>query len=207
MQASNANNTGVNVREENNSTLNWSEEEGNKNGEDGGTKIDTVQEGILKDLKDFELELSNVRKSTMVNNGPLKWKAIEEQFGPISKSPLKFVDRDSSRFEDQIQRTTLASRSLFDNSKTPTNRVPLTSSTGLVFLSKTMHRRIKELDVDSESDGNLPLAVAIVRKHSGVPPRHNHRSMEKRMDKEIPGGKKHLASSAREIWPNCEWQP
>ena len=138
-------------------------------------------------------------KSTMANNGSLKWKAIEEEFGPVSKTPLKFVDGDSSCFEDQIQKTTLASRSLFDNSKTPTSTVPLTSSTGLVSLSKALHKRIGESDVDSESDGNLPLAVAIVRKHSGVPPRHNHRSMEKRMDTEIAGGQKHLVSNVENI--------
>jgi hypothetical protein len=51
----------------------------------------------------------------------------------------------------------------------------------LVSLSKEVHGRIGESDADSESDGNLPLAAAIIRRHSGVPPRHNHRLSDKRM--------------------------
>jgi len=51
----------------------------------------------------------------------------------------------------------------------------------LVSLLKAVHGHIGELDAHSESDGNLPLAAAIIRKHSGVPPKHNHRLSDKRM--------------------------
>ena len=202
VQASNADDTGVNVREEDNSIPALGEEEGDKRGEDGGTRIDTVHEGVLKDPKDSELELSPGRKATMVNNGHSKWKGIEEDFGPISKSPLKFGERDSPRgprLEDQMQRTALASRALFDNSKTPTPRVPLASSTGLVSLSKAVNKRVRESDGDSESDGNLPLSVAIIKKPSGVPPRHNQRPMQKMTVKETLVGPKHISSSGEKF--------
>ncbi len=179
------------------------EEEGDKRGEDGGTRIDSVHEGVLKDPKDSELELSPGRKATMVNNGHAKWKGIEEDFGPISKSPLKFVERDSPRGEDQMQRTTLASRALFDKSKTPTPRVPLASSMALVSLSKAGNKRLRESDADSESDGNLPLSVAIIKKPSGVPPRHNQRPMEKRTVKETLVGPKHISSSGEKFGPTA----
>lgn len=199
VQASKDDNTCVNDTEENNSARELIEEERNTSGEAGRTRIEKMQEGTSKHLKDVELEITNARNSTMVNNASLKRKAIEEQFGPISKSPLKFVDGYSSRFEDQNQRTTIASRSLFDNSKRSTSRVAPTSSMGLVSLSRALHGRIGESDVDSESDGNLPLAVAIIKKHSGVPPRHNHRSFDKRMHTEIAGGDSVLISSVEKI--------
>ena len=127
----------------------------------------------MQHLEDAELEITNVRNSTMVNNASLKLKAIEEQFGPINKSPLKFGDGYSSRFEDQIQRTAIASRSEIG--------------------------RIREYDVDSESDGNLPPVVAIIKKHSSVPRRHNHRSFEKRMHTETTRGDLVLISSVEKI--------
>ena len=127
----------------------------------------------MQHLEDVELEITNVRNSTMANNASLKWKAIEEQFGPISKSLLKFGDEYSSRFGDQIQRTTIAFR--YENG------------------------RIGESDVDSESGGNLSLEVAIINKHSSVPPRHNHRSFDKRMDTEIAKGDSVLISSVEKI--------
>jgi hypothetical protein len=204
VQASNADDTVVIVREENNSIPVLVEEEEDKCGEDGGTMIDTVHEGVSKDPKDSELELSPGRKAAMVNNVHSKWKGIEEDFGPISKSPLKFAERGSPRgpgVEDEMQRTAFASRALFDNSKTPTPRVPLASSTGLVSLSKAVNKRVRESDADSESDGNLPLSVAIIKKPSGVPPRHNQRPMQKVTVKESLVGPKHISSSGEKFGP------
>ena len=86
---------------------------------------------------------------------------------------MKFGDGYSSRFEDQIQRTTIASRCEIG--------------------------RIGEYDVDSESDGNLPLVVAIIKKHSSVPPRHNLLSFEKRMHTEMVRGDLVLISNVEKI--------
>ena len=160
------------------------EEEGNDIDEADDTIIGRMRQGISNQSKDADIETRNVEKSTMGNTASLKGKTIEEQFGPISKSPLKFTDQCLSCFEDQIEKTTVASRSLFDNAKTSTSKVPLPSSLSsmkLVSLSKEVHGRIRESDVDSESDGNLPLAAAIIRRHSRVPPRHNHHLSDKRM--------------------------
>jgi hypothetical protein len=66
---------------------------------------------------------------------------------------------------------------------------------------------MRDSDVDSESDGNLPLAVAIIKKPSRVPPRYNHRPMEKRMLKETLMGPKHLASSGEKFGPTANGNP
>ena len=50
-----------------------------------------------------------------------------------------------------------------------------------------------------ESDGNLPRALAIIKKHSGVPPRHNHHSFEKRMHREMVRGDSVLISNVEKI--------
>jgi len=145
------------------------------------------------------LVIIKVQNSTVVNNAPLKWKAIEEQFGPISKSPLKIADGSSSVFDDQTQKMTIASRSLFDISKTLTSKAALPSSMGLVSLSKVVHGHIRELDGDSESDRNLALVVEVIKKHSDVPPRHNYRLSDKRMQTEMVGGDSILLPSIEKI--------
>jgi hypothetical protein len=184
VQASIENNSCRNSTERANDVRELIEEEGNDIDEADDTIIGRMREGISNQSKDVDLETRNVEKSTMGNTASVKGKTIEEKFGPISKSPLKFTDQSLSRFEDQIDKTTVASRSLFDNAKTSTSKVPLPSSLSsmkLVSLSKEVHGRIGESDADSESDGNLPLAAAIIRRHSGVPRRHNHRLSDKRM--------------------------
>jgi len=97
VQASKDNDTCINDTKKNNYARELIEEEDNTNSEVDGTRIEKMQEGTLKHFKDVELEIINVQNSTMVNNVSLKLKAIEKQFGSISKSLLKFVDRNSSR--------------------------------------------------------------------------------------------------------------
>ena len=92
VQASEENITCVNDTEENNCARELIEEEGNACGDARGTRIENMQVVTSEHLEDAELKITNVGNSTMANDASLKWKAIEEHFGPISKSPLKFAD-------------------------------------------------------------------------------------------------------------------
>jgi hypothetical protein len=107
----------------------------------------------------------------MVCNAYVKEEFDVEKLDPINSTGAKHREGNSSRRGQQSSMNNCPSRVLFENNNKNVEIVKLGSSRVLVSLSKKVHPRVKEEDgYNSQTDGNIPLAIVFKRNPAHPPP-------------------------------------
>jgi hypothetical protein len=120
--------------------------------------------------------------SLMVCNAYVKEESDVEKLDPINSTGTKHGEGNNSRRGQRSSMSNCPSQALFESNNKNVEIVKLGSSQELVSLSKKVHPRVKEEDgYNSQSDGNIPLAVVFKRNSTRPPPHENGLSHSKQL--------------------------